>query len=303
MGDTTSISWSNATWNPWHGCAKVSAGCKNCYMFREKKQYGQDPTLVVRSKTKFDDPLKWVSRGRAPKYCFTCSWSDFFIAQADPWRSEAWDIIRQTPEITYQILTKRPERISMGLPDDWGAGYPNVWLGVSCENQQTVDERIPLLIDTPAAVRFISAEPLLGPIRLDECAPYTLMGDDSNPGVMNAFNSACYHPLTVIGAPVMLGNSNGISWVIAGGESGPGARPMHPGWIRSLRDQCLEAAVPFFFKQWGEYAPIEIVKAKFTANIPAHVEFPDGTKAMKFGTKASGATLDGRLWQEFPVTA
>jgi protein gp37 len=287
MGEETGISWTNATWNPWHGCAKVSAGCKNCYMFREKKQYGQDPTLVVRSKTKFDDPLKWVSRGKAPKYCFTCSWSDFFVAQADPWRSEAWDIIKATPEITYQILTKRPERIAMALPDDWGTGYANVWLGVSCENQATANERIPLLIDTRAAVRFISAEPLLGPLDLLTVPLYGETFDvlrairTSRPTWPTSFCSR-------------------IGWVIVGGESGPGARPMHPDWARSLRDHCQAAGVPFFFKQWGEYAPTEIARAKFTAHIPAHIEFADGTKVMKFGTKNSGAVLDGREWHEFP---
>lgn len=239
MGDKTGISWSNATWNPWHGCAKVSAGCKNCYMFREKKQYGQDPTLVVRSKTKFDDPLKWVSRGKAPKYCFTCSWSDFFIAQADPWRSEAWEIIRQTPEITYQILTKRPERIANHLPDDWRDGYPNVWLGVSCENQATANERIPLLLKVAASVRFVSAEPLLGPISFGDIPTGKGTGDEWDPVItMDALSRAS------VFAPH-------VNWVIVGGESGPGARPCDINWIRDIVKQCKTAEVPVFVKQLG----------------------------------------------------
>jgi protein gp37 len=281
VAEKTNIAWSNATWNPWHGCAKVSAGCKNCYMFREKKQYGQDPTLVVRSKTKFSDPLRWVARGKAPRYCFTCSWSDFFIEQADPWRAEAWDIIQQTPEITYQILTKRPERISMGLPDDWREGYPNVWLGVSVENREA-KHRIETLREIPAALRFLSLEPLL-----------QHLGDI---------------------------DLSGVGWLIAGGESGPGARPMHPGWARSLRDQCLERGLPFFFKQWGEWTPGENVDR--TSGTVQTATWTDGRTRWLFnnenlarndghrddepnlyriGTKAAGATLDGREWHEFPA--
>jgi protein gp37 len=146
MGETTGIAWADRTWNPWHGCLKVSPGCKLCYMYREKKQYGQNPMLVQRSKTKFNEPLKWNS-GRV----FTCSWSDFFIEEADAWRPEAWEIIRKTPQLTYQILTKRPERIAAHLPADWGDGYSNVWLGVSVESQKYANERIPLLLKTPAA--------------------------------------------------------------------------------------------------------------------------------------------------------
>src|SRR5689334_23079211 len=161
MGERTNIGWTDATWNPWHGCKKVSPGCKHCYMYRDKERYGQDPTKVVRSKTKFRDPFKWAD-GRM---VFTCSWSDWFIEEADAWRPEAWEIIKATPHHTYQILTKRPERIAGHLPPDWGRGYPNVWLGVSVENQDYV-ERILRLLAEPAAVHFISAEPLLGPLNL-----------------------------------------------------------------------------------------------------------------------------------------
>jgi protein gp37 len=256
MGEETGISWTNATWNPWHGCAKVSPGCKNCYMFREKKYYGQDPTKVVRSKTKFKDPLKWVATGKAPKYCFTCSWSDFFIEQADPWRADAWEIIRKTPEITYQILTKRPERIFDCLPKDWHLGYSNVWLGVSCENREA-KRRLDALRDIPAALRFVSLEPLLEDLGLIDLSF--------------------------------------IDWVIVGGESGPGARPMHPGWARSLRDQCQAANVPFFFKQNGEYVSVSEVEGA-----GPHHHFPDGATVRRIGTKNTGATLDGREWHEFP---
>ncbi len=132
MGEITGIGWTDATWNPWYGCSKVSPGCAHCYMFRDMKRYGSDPEVVTRSKTKFDEPRKW----KTPRRVFTCSWSDWFHEGADAWRAEAWAIVRDTPHLTYQILTKRPERIADHLPPDWGEGYPNVWLGTSVENQR-----------------------------------------------------------------------------------------------------------------------------------------------------------------------
>jgi protein gp37 len=226
MGRFSDIEWTEATWNPWHGCQKVSPGCAHCYMYRDKTRYGQDPSKVMRGKTTFELPLKW----KDPKLIFTCSWSDFFIADADPWRSEAWEIIRATPHHSYQILTKRPERIAEHLPTYWP--LPNVWLGVSVENPRFYS-RIDILRKIAAPIRFLSLEPLL-----------TAM-----PKV----------PLT------------GISWVIVGGESGPHARPMKPEWVCDIRDQCVRAGVPFFFKQWG------------------------GARK-----KIAGRKLEGRLWDEMP---
>lgn len=210
MSDHTGIEWTEKTWNPWHGCTKVSDGCDHCYMFREKKQYGQDPELVVRSKTKFKDPLRW----KEPALVFTCSWSDWFHIAADAWRDEAWAIVKATPHLTYQILTKRPGRIHRHLPADWGEGYPNVWLGVSVECQAVLTRAFQLA-NVPAAVRFISAEPLLGPVYLPQ------------------------------------GFGESIHWVIGGGESGPDARRCDPSWLRILRDDCAREHVPFFLKQLG----------------------------------------------------
>lgn len=210
MSDKTGIEWTDATWNPWYGCHKVSPGCKFCYMFREQVRYGKDPNVVTRSKTKFTEPLKW----KEPRMVFTCSWSDWLIEEADPWRPEAYEVIRQTPQHTYQILTKRPERYAGGqlaLPMP-----ANVWYGVSVENRKNL-WRIDALRQFPAAVRFLSLEPLLEDL-----------------GELNL---------------------SGIGWVIAGGESGPAARSASPDWFRSIRDQCQAAGVPFFFKQWGEYTP------------------------------------------------
>ena len=208
----TAISWTEETWNPWMGCTKVSEGCDHCYMFREQRQYGNDPEVVRRSKTKFQLPL----RLKEPSLIFTCSWSDWFHVDADPWRDEAWEIVRATPQHTYQILTKRPGRIRRHLPADWGDGYPNVWLGTSVETNEHLS-RVRVLCDVPAALRFISAEPLLGPL------------------------------------PDL--DLDGIGWVITGGESGPEHRPIEVAWVREIRDACLAADVPFHHKQWGGARP------------------------------------------------
>ncbi|MCZ2442949.1 MAG: phage Gp37/Gp68 family protein [Flavobacteriales bacterium] len=214
MGSNSGIEWTQSTWNPWHGCLKVSPGCKNCYMYRDKSRYGQDPRKIIRSKTTFEDPLRW----NESRMIFTCSWSDFFIKAADAWRNEAWDIISRTPQHTYQILTKRAERIAQCLPADWGSGYENVWLGVSIENQDYM-WRKELLLKVSSHVRFISAEPLLGPIEFESL--------------------------------------EGISWVITGGESGPKARPMSLDWVRTVRDKCKASDVAFFHKQNGGKSRIE----------------------------------------------
>lgn len=212
MGDTTGIGWTEATWNPWHGCHKVSGECDYCYMFEEKKRYKQDGDIVVRSKTTFSDPLRWVRSGRPPKVCFTCSWSDWFIAEADTWRDEAWGIIQSTPQITYQILTKRAGRIASHLPSDWRGGWPGVWLGVSVGLKAT-RQRISTLRTVPSRTRFVSFEPLLEDL-----------GDL---------------------------NLEGIHWAIIGGESGPHARPMELDWARNIKRQCDEQGVKIFMKQLG----------------------------------------------------
>lgn len=224
MGERTAIEWTDQTWNPWHGCTKVSPGCAHCYMFRDKRRYGQDPNVVVRSaRATFTAPLRWKNPARV----FTCSWSDFFHLEADVWRDEAWDIIRETPHLTYQILTKRVERIADCLPNDWGEGWPNVWLGTSVENSRWT-ARIALLLGVPARLHFLSCEPLLGPLTI---AAYMA------------------HPLWA-GIPGW-NDAPTVKWVIVGGESGPNARPMELDWARDLRDECARAGVPFFLKQLG----------------------------------------------------
>jgi protein gp37 len=219
MGEQTGISWTQKTWNPWQGCRKKSTGCLNCYMHRDKKRYGQDPADVHRSSVAtFNSPLKW----KDPSLVFACSWSDFFIEEADAWRPEAWAIIRRTPHLTYQIPTKRPERIAASLPVDWGTGYPNVWLGVSAENQAAWNLRVPILQNIPASVRWVSVEPMVGEIR----------------------------PLRA--------DFHGLSWVVVGGESGgPEARPMNLAWMRTLKAACWAAGVRVFIKQLGAHPVLD----------------------------------------------
>jgi protein gp37 len=183
-------------------------------MYRDQERYGRDPREVVRSKTTFRDPLKWADGRKV----FTCSWSDFFIEDADPWRAEAWDIIRQTPQHTYQILTKRPELIRERLPEDWGAGWPHVWLGVSVETQQYASERIPVLLATPAALRFLSCEPLLGRITFPlPCRESVFWG--------------------------------GVRWIIVGGESGSPHRVMDMRSLGEVVTACRDARCPVWVKQ------------------------------------------------------
>ena len=209
MAFETGIEWTNHTWNPWRGCQHVSPGCDNCYMYRGERRYGRDPQVVVRSKTTFYDPLKWRDAARV----FTCSLSDFFIKEADAWRLEAWEIMRRTPHLQYQVLTKRPSRMR-----DWAKVHgwlPNVWAGTSVENEKYL-YRLDVLARVPATIRFISAEPLLASLDLRRWL----------------YNGT-------------------LQWVIVGGESGPGARPLDIGWVRFLRDQCAHTGTPLFVKQLG----------------------------------------------------
>jgi protein gp37 len=261
MGEHTEIQWSGATWNPWQGCHKISDGCKYCYMFRDKERYGQNPNLVGRSKPPtFNAPLKWqkeAERGdRSGSDClvFTCSWSDWFIEEADPWRDEAWAIIRACPALTFQVLTKRADRIGNHLPLDWGDGYPNVWLMVSVENQAET-RRIEELCKVPAAIRGLSVEPLLAPI-------------DFRRGWVRGFDGTSYEGV-FDDRRTLLEGPDGIDWVIVGGESGNEtgkyrARPCDMDWVQSVVDQCKEAGVPCHVKQLGSnvYSAFQRVRFK-----------------------------------------
>lgn len=221
MGSKTGISWTDSTWNPWRGCHKVSPGCANCYMFRDMQRYGNDPNVVVRSKTTFRDPVKW----KEPRRIFVCSWSDFFIEEADPWRNEAWQIIRDTKH-TFQLCTKRPERIKDCLPNDWGKGYPNVWLGVTGENQTMFDRRVEILLSIPAKIHWVSVEPMLEPIFSD------------------------YR------------KDRALDWVVIGGESGNNARPFDLVWIIPF----MKKPYKLFVKQVGSNPVGLVLRDKHGAN-------------------------------------
>lgn len=255
MAEKTNIAWCEATVNFWHGCKKVSEGCKYCYMYRDKERWKQDGSVVKKSKKStitttlnallLQDWQREKDGIKEPLKIFTCSWSDFFIEQADDWRDEAWQIIRDYPQFIWIILTKRPERMEYCLPKDWGQGWPNVWLCVSAENQERANERIPILLKTPAKVRGVSCEPLLGPINLKD-----IDGDDVFGFNVDALTGHQYH----IGAGQDFGPS--LDWVIVGGESGNNTgkwrfRPCNIEWIRDIVKTTKEEGVATFVKQLG----------------------------------------------------
>lgn len=214
MGEKTIISWTQHTFNPWRGCTKVSPGCAHCYAERQSTRMGFDFSKVTRTKT-WSDPLKWqraAEKAGVIETVFTCSWSDWFHRDADRWRPEAWEIIRRCPNLHFQILTKRAERMHRHLPPDWGLGYLNVWLGVSIESRKYL-WRLDYLRKVRARIRFVSAEPLLEDLDLQ---PERLRG---------------------------------IHQLIVGGESGPGYRAMDHEWARKLLRACRRQRVAYFFKQ------------------------------------------------------
>lgn len=229
MGKHSEIEWCTATWNPWYGCRKVSPGCQFCYAERDMRKYGKNFSAVTRAKTTFRDPLKW----KEPQRIFTCSWSDFFIEEADAWRDEAWEIIRQTPQHSYMILSKRLERV-LAIPSllPWQPGeqpWPHAWIGTSAEDQEHANRRIPVLLEIPAAVRFVSYEPGLGAI---------------------TFNERWFRCQAISGAHFV----DAIDLIIIGGESArprSKARPFHLEWAFDALAQCRAAGVPCFVKQLG----------------------------------------------------
>lgn len=300
----TGIEWTDASWNPIVGCTKVSAGCGNCYAIRMAHRLAKNPKIAevgndwVRSggdgsiryvsnpymdsttitngvvnwsgalsfiPSRLEQPLRW----RKPRRVFVCSMGDLFHESVPfEWVRQVMEVIERCPQHTFQLLTKRPARMLRFYESEsgflagasaghgWGWDYPkNAWLGVSVEDQATAGERIPLLLEVPAAVRFVSVEPLLSAV-------------DVSPWL------------------------SALSQIIVGGESGPGARPMHHSWVRSLRDQCVESSTPFFFKQWGEWGSYDLT--------------PDGRGQInpeyrRVGKKAAGRFLDGRTWDEVPT--
>lgn len=351
MADKSKIEWTDATWNPITGCTKVSEGCRNCYAqtFAERFRgtpghYFEDGFDITLRPDKLSLPMKW----RRPKFIFVNSMSDLFHEQIpDAYIDEVFGIMLACEVLddhknTFQILTKRPERMHRYLTQrspqelfsawalsanalvrvDGGDGpfseavatdsferfwpLPNVWLGVSVENQQAADERVPLLLQTPASMRFLSCEPLLGSVELTRLGTDKAYNINALNGVMRANESNTLNP-----EPLM--TIEKIDWVIVGGESGAYARPMHPTWVRSLRDQCVETGVPFFFKGWGEWMPVdEPWKGGSTKDLRANEQWLNADGGQGFhgtgvwrtrrnGKRNAGFMLDGRTWYEYPV--
>lgn len=242
----TKIEWATHVWNPVTGCTPVSEGCENCYArrmayrLRGRFGYPEDNPFRVTLHPGRVSSLEPALRGTG-KIIFVCSMGDLFHQDVpESFIREVLKLITATSQHTFLMLTKRPDRMRNVFESYYATGAAiirNLWLGVTAENQARADERIPILLQIPATVRFVSCEPLLGPVDLRRYMRPLCRGDVRSGHLCRQ----CYD--------VYATNDTGIDWVIVGGETGPNARPMHPDWVRKLRDQCVEAGVPFFFKQ------------------------------------------------------
>jgi protein gp37 len=272
------IDWTDHTFNPWMGCTKVSTGCANCYAETlmdtrfGRVKWGPEGTRVRTSAAYWKEPLKWneeaEKRGGSPRV-FCGSLCDIGELRTDliQHRLDLKTLIRRTPNLRWLLLTKRPENIDRLFDSSFFMANRHVALGVSVENQKQADRRIPQLLEIPANMRFLSVEPMLDRISLVN-GPY--------------WNFELRY-------------GEGIDWVICGGESGPGARPLHPSWVRHLRTQCNIANTPFFFKQWGEYSPEKVYRNHENRHV-----FDDGQVVARVGKKVAGDRLDGRTWDQYP---
>jgi protein gp37 len=272
MAKDSRIEWTHHTFNPWWGCVKVSPACTHCYAETWARRLGMDLWGRPRSRRYFGaeywrGPIKWnkeAQRAGERRRVFCASMADVFESRADlnRWREKLWPLIEQTPHLDWLLLTKRPQNVERMAP--WKDNWPaNVWLGTTTENQKYADSRISTLLAVKARVHFISAEPLLGPLSLRQW--------------------------------------RGIDWVIAGGESGHGARPTKPEWVRNLRDECKEADIAFHFKQWGHWAPSAPKGASVRHQIRLSAEPASDSVLYGVGKAAAGRTLDGRTWDEMPI--
>jgi protein gp37 len=294
MAENTAIEWADHTFNPWIGCTKVSPACDNCYaeklaVNRLGVAWGPHAERRLTAESTWRQPLAWNRRAaregkRARVFC--ASLADVFDNQVpEDWRRNFWDLIANTPHLDWLLLTKRPQNIAKMLPYT-GADEPawpwfNVWLGTTVENQAEADRRIPHLLAVPAARRFLSCEPLLGPLALGNIR----METDAGLGFADALRGEFYLPGCGSVSSQTFTRQPRIDWVIAGGESGPGARLVALDWFRSLRDQCVAADVPFFFKQWGEWAPVAVPKDG--------THYAAGSMMKRVGKRTAGRLLDG----------
>jgi len=275
MAKNSNIEWTHHTFNPWWGCQKVSPACKHCYAQTWAKRCGGSDLWGARSKRRFftdrhwSDPIRWnqiAKENGVRERVFCASMADVFETrdELDSHRERLWKLIEATPYLDWLLLTKRIEEVDAYVP--WGKYWPaNVWLGATVENQKYADERIPYLVKSNAQVKFLSCEPLLGNLEIQ-------------------------------------GSLSEIDWVIAGGESGGKARPTNPEWLRSLRDQCSATGTAFHFKQWGNWFPMDSSSELNYKN--KRIKTIGGTFEMvNIGKKAAGRILDGREWNELPMSA
>lgn len=302
MADHSKIEWTDATWNPITGCTPISEGCRNCYAERMAKRFpglhnnGSVPVTMmspdefrtpVFHASRLDQPIRW----QRPRRIFVGSMTDLFHPEIPlAWLTDVMQVMDRARQHTFLVLTKRPERMKAYLDDvaaHGGPPPPHIWWGVTTENQKAADERIPVLLQaTPRSHRFVSVEPMIGPVDLD---------------------SACHK--------VGLHLGEAISWVICGGESGPGARPVHPRWPSMLRIQCEANGVPFFFKQWGEWVPVDMPWRSIDApgplgrseqwlNLAGGMGFhgQEVWRMSRVGKKQAGFLLDGAECKEFPIS-
>lgn len=286
MAENSGIEWTTHTFNPWTGCTKVSPACDNCYAEGWAKRSGHvewGPHGARRRTKTWRDPIKWnkQAEGAAERpRVFCASLGDVFdnhksIEQA--WRRDLWDLIDQTPNLDWLLLTKRPQNVQKYAPWRWGEWPENVWIGTTVENQEEANRRIWPLLQIPARVRFLSCEPLIGAVDLTRVQNYHGETFNALTGFVDGFYTLK------------------LDWIIAGGESGPRARPSNPQWFRDLRDQCAAADVPFLFKQWGEWVSVSEVEG------PGRVfTFDDGRNSRRTGTKRAGRTLDGVVHDGYP---
>lgn len=310
MAENTKIEWCDATFNPWVGCTKISPGCDHCYAESSTPSrvlgvnWGPGAPRRRTGKSNWNKPLAWnrnhdkfyAEHGRRQRV-FCASLADVFDNEVDPrWRRDLFDLVELTPNLDWLLLTKRIGNVLKMCTQDglmFDMLSDRVWLGATIVNQEEADRDIPKLLATPARVRFLSMEPLLGPVDIGDfvhpeyphCTGY-VPSTRYEPGYCDRCAGHSSDPIHTM-------PQGKVNWVIVGGESGPGARPMHPAWARSLRDQCDAAGVPFLFKQWGEWLPD-------TQN-PA-IYGPSGeTQAIRVGKKAAGRLLDGLQHDGFPL--
>jgi protein gp37 len=278
MGKNSHIEWTHHTFNPWWGCKKVSPACDHCYAELWAKRMGHslwdaDSPRRFFSDSHWRDPLKWNEEARLSgerQRVFCASMADVFERRDDlnTERGRLWELIDNTPHLDWLLLTKRPQNVRRIAP--WAANWPpNVWLGTSVENQTQAEKRLPFLLRSPAAVRFLSCEPLLGALDLGQW-----------------FRRAGFYT---------------IDWIIAGGESGAASRPMHPDWITNLLHQCQNFDVPFHFKQWGQWVPTQLVNGIGTSRlIELNNERP--VEMVRMSKKLTGRILEGTTWDGVPDT-